>query len=485
MLDVGCGLGIYGALSRVFLEGDNLYDRTNPPWNKKENWKVKIDCIEGFEKYITSLHRHVYNDILIGNAPETLGSFEERSYDLVLAIDIIEHFEKEDGILFIRELQRIGIAVVVATPSAFIEQIEPENPFENHRSLWTKEELIALGFDVIGETVSLVGISRSSARQKAVSDSKLVIRMFQDGDEHGITTLFKEVFGREMTLDEWNWKYRGQGNLRVCSAVIELLGEGIVGHYGGIPFRMTRDGVKIKGISACDVMVRKKFRSFARLKKIHTLFVDELYKDSFIMFYGFPNERNLLLPSEKLQLYERIETVYDVVKNTAFNNNMSRFIYKLFPMSFDDERINRLWNETGHEFRLSIIRDRAYLKWRYEKNPLFRYELWGLRKRWSKKLDGLAVVRGDGSEKLFIMDMVFSKKVFLPLLSKVENLACSLGIAKLSFWVPQRFHQLLLENQFSLVPFGATLPRSTHPLTIRKEEIAEKFFYTMGDTDFL
>src|ERR1700690_1011763 len=64
ILDVGCGLGIYGALSRVFLESDNLYDRTDPPWNKKENWNVKIDSIEGFAKYITDLNNHVYNHFL-------------------------------------------------------------------------------------------------------------------------------------------------------------------------------------------------------------------------------------------------------------------------------------------------------------------------------------------------------------------------------------------------------------------------------------
>lgn len=317
------------------------------------------------------------------------------------------------------------------------------------------------------------------------SKPELITRSYRDGDEHNIVTLFKEVFGREMTLDEWKWKYKGQGNTRVGSAVIQLQGRGVVGHYGGIPLRMIRDGVEIKGISACDVMIRKKFRSFTRLKKLHNFFVDELFKDSFVMFYGFPNERNLLLPSEKLQLYERIEPIYDVVKEVAFTSGVDRFLYKLFPMSFDDARIDALWDEVGHEFRLAIIRDKAYMKWRYGENRLFRYELWGLGKRWSNKLVGLAVVRREGTEKLFIVDMVFGKKVFLPLLAKVENLACTLGTKKLSFWVPGRFHETLRKKNFSLVPSGATLPRSTHPLTIKKEEIAEKFFYTMGDTDFL
>ena len=318
-----------------------------------------------------------------------------------------------------------------------------------------------------------------------VASEDLVFRMYREGDEDDITALFCEVFGREMTLDEWRWKYLGQGNPRVCSVVIEVPGDGIVGHYGGIPLRMTREGALIKGVSACDVMIRKRHRSFTRLKKMHTRFVDDLFRDSFVLFYGFPNERNLLMPSEKLQLYERVEPVNNVVKDVTFNNNPDRYLYKLFPMSFDDLRIDSLWADAGCEYRLAVIRDRAYLKWRYGENRLYRYELWGLRRRWSQKLSALAVVRREGEEKLFIMDMVFGRETLLPLLSKVENLACSLGVKQISFWVPGRFHEGLVRRGFVLVPFGATLPRSTHPLTVPKDEMARNFFYTMGDTDFL
>ena len=164
MLDVGCGLGIYGALSRIFLEGNNLYDRTNPPWNKKERWKVRIDCIEGFGKYITDLHRHIYNDIYIGKAEEILRGMKDRSYELVTAIDIIEHFEKEEGIRFAMELKRVGAVVLVATPLTFIEQIVPENPLEDHRSLWAKEEFQKMGLEIVEETVSLVGVFRPQNR---------------------------------------------------------------------------------------------------------------------------------------------------------------------------------------------------------------------------------------------------------------------------------------------------------------------------------
>jgi 2-polyprenyl-3-methyl-5-hydroxy-6-metoxy-1,4-benzoquinol methylase len=165
ILDAGCGLGIYGSLCRIYLEGDNLYDRANLTWNKKENWNVKIDCIEGFEKYITDLHRAVYNGIFIGDAQNILKGFEDKAYELVLAIDILEHLKKEDGIAFIKSLQRIGENVIIATPAEFIKQVVPENTLEDHLSFWNKEELQSSGFNIVEETSSLIGLYRSPGRQ--------------------------------------------------------------------------------------------------------------------------------------------------------------------------------------------------------------------------------------------------------------------------------------------------------------------------------
>ena len=62
ILDVGCGLGICSALSRIGPDGDNLFDRGNLAWNKKENWKIRIDGIEAFEKYVTEFHKLVHNE---------------------------------------------------------------------------------------------------------------------------------------------------------------------------------------------------------------------------------------------------------------------------------------------------------------------------------------------------------------------------------------------------------------------------------------
>jgi hypothetical protein len=67
----------------------------------------------------------------------------DHSYELVLAIDILEHFSPSDGLRFLSHLTRIASkAAIVSTPKEFIPQEVPANPYENHHSLWTQEELI-------------------------------------------------------------------------------------------------------------------------------------------------------------------------------------------------------------------------------------------------------------------------------------------------------------------------------------------------------
>jgi len=313
----------------------------------------------------------------------------------------------------------------------------------------------------------------------------ITYRVYKEGDEHGIIKLRKEVTGRTMSLGEWTWKFKGQGNEKVYSVVMEETTHGIIGHWGGVLLKMFHDGREIKGVAGCNVMIHPKFRSFVRFKKLHTVFVEELSKDSVTFIYGFPTEKTFMLPAEKLGLWERLETINESMKDVRFYNTPVRFLYKLLPIDFNDGRIDTLWNGVRHQFNLSIIKDTAYLNWRYEKNPLFKYEIWGLQKRWSRNLIALVVLKREESENLIIMDMVFRKGMLPVLLSRVENAAHSMSRNRLRLFMPQRFTPFLKEMGFSSEPSGATIARANDSRLLKKDEIVEKFFYTMGDTDYI
>ncbi len=154
ILDIGMGMGQYGYLSRMYLENVNLFeiDGNYAKKREKKDWKIKIDGIEGFKEYITEIHTYCYNNLIIGEALEELKKIKDNSYELLLAIDILEHFEKKDGELFLRELQRVTSKyVIVSTPKKFILQEIDANPYENHRSLWNQEDFLKYKFKQIIE----------------------------------------------------------------------------------------------------------------------------------------------------------------------------------------------------------------------------------------------------------------------------------------------------------------------------------------------
>ena len=76
----------------------------------------------------------------------------DKRFDCVVALDIVEHFEKEDGLRFLRRLEQIARRrVIVLTPNGF----SPSEPFDDnlsqrHLSGWDAADLRDLGYRVFG-----------------------------------------------------------------------------------------------------------------------------------------------------------------------------------------------------------------------------------------------------------------------------------------------------------------------------------------------
>ncbi len=311
----------------------------------------------------------------------------------------------------------------------------------------------------------------------------LEIRLYRPGDEVGIVRLFKEVFGREMSLDEWRWKYIASYPEKVYSAVAVHEELGLVGHYGAVRLPLIYKGTPAWGLAICDVMVLPPFRGIRTLKKISYLTPREAIKDGIIIGYGFPNRDTLLSPSLRLGIYEMVEDVIECAKEVAFHDDVNRYRFKLFPLDYSDLRIDRLWERCKKQLTLAVVRDGAYLTWRYKNHPLFRYELWGLRERLGRSLIGIAVLRRV-EDRVLLMDFLSTKEQLRVLLEKIENLACSVGARTLALWIPPFMTNTVKNLGFSVQTSITAIPRTTEEPTLSKEDISGHFFYTMGDTDF-
>ncbi len=164
VLDVGTGMGQYGFLARNNLEFLNLFSVNGAAARQtsKDEWKVRIDGIEGCEIYLTPVHQYAYNQVMIGNAMDLLPKIESRQYEYVMAIDILEHFETPEGLIFLDQLKRVASrAVLISTPKEFHAQEVEANPYENHRSVWTQAQLTDAGFaEILPNEESWIAIAR-------------------------------------------------------------------------------------------------------------------------------------------------------------------------------------------------------------------------------------------------------------------------------------------------------------------------------------
>ena len=133
LLDIGVGFGKYGFLAREYLElwkdgGDY------------QKWNRQIDGIEAFEPYITPVHQFIYNNIFIGNALDILPGLKDK-YDLILMIDVFEHFTHQDGMKLLRECRTKSRNILISVPiSMSAQEAVFGNEFETHKYAWEKED---------------------------------------------------------------------------------------------------------------------------------------------------------------------------------------------------------------------------------------------------------------------------------------------------------------------------------------------------------
>ena len=133
LLDVGCG--------------------ENSPikyFNKRLNYSVGVD---GFQKSIDLCKKEkIHDEYHCINILNIKDNFNNNSFDCVIALDVIEHLEKDLGFELINQMESISSnKVIIFTPNGFLPQAEhSDNIYQKHLSGWTVDEMHDLGYSVIG-----------------------------------------------------------------------------------------------------------------------------------------------------------------------------------------------------------------------------------------------------------------------------------------------------------------------------------------------
>jgi hypothetical protein len=74
------------------------------------------------------------------------------SFDCVVALDVIEHLGRDEGVQLLGSMESIATRrVIVFTPNGFLPQPpEPDNPYQEHLSGWTATDFERRGYRVVG-----------------------------------------------------------------------------------------------------------------------------------------------------------------------------------------------------------------------------------------------------------------------------------------------------------------------------------------------
>ncbi len=98
------------------------------------------------------LQSGVYTHAIQSDILTFLESQKSGSFDVVLAISVIEHLPTEAGRRLALEMKRVAKHLaIVFTPNGFVYQAPTvENPFQEHLSGWDMRQLKQLGYDFAG-----------------------------------------------------------------------------------------------------------------------------------------------------------------------------------------------------------------------------------------------------------------------------------------------------------------------------------------------
>jgi len=132
VLDVGCGK--HSALLSI-----------------AKHYKFELTGLDIFEPYLKEAkNKGGYRSVVLADARQL--PFKDKSFEAVACIEVIEHVGKEGGEKLLNELERISRwLVLISTPiGESVQHAYDGNPYQEHRYIWSVEELEARGFEMRG-----------------------------------------------------------------------------------------------------------------------------------------------------------------------------------------------------------------------------------------------------------------------------------------------------------------------------------------------
>lgn len=311
------------------------------------------------------------------------------------------------------------------------------------------------------------------------------IRPFHDKDEKDIRDLFSICFGRELSHEEWVWKYKASpwGSY----ATVAVKGDNIIAHYGGIRIKFYFKDKTVYAYQFCDVMTHPEYRGRLFSKTPFIAMLNEMfYREKPMDFaFGFPSLRHARLQCKRLggegyrhvRLYKKEHMKRRTVSWKLKMKEGWEFL--------TDKKVDKLLIQHDDK-SLQIVKNKKYLKWRYMENPLKDYRLLVFKKLYITKGYIIFTLKDNWLNVLdfFLRDENDLKDMLISLEDYIlKNLEDIRGI-KAWFHPNESLIKYLEALGYSNEDDIPLIYRTVNDgCGVKYESFFENYFYRMGDYD--
>jgi len=241
----------------------------------------------------------------------------------------------------------------------------------------------------------------------------LEIRPLKEDDLSSLNSLFIKVFKKERNPDYWKWKFFSNPHGDPVASVA-VIGDEVVGFYGLLPRKLRMQGKPATAYQEVDLMVHPDHGKGGLFKKLGMASYERVQEKNDPFTFGFPNQTSLPLgrrilgwraikpiplwtmllnPAEALSgKLPRIpgagllvNMFFPVYHRIRLGSSATSEIIKVDKIPVDLDNLSTD-SEAGFEF----IRDREYLKWRYQEHPSEKYRIYASNE--NGQCSGLAIV---------------------------------------------------------------------------------------------
>ena len=142
------------AIRKALLGCDSVLDVGCGVTTTMRQLEIPQTCgAEGYAPSFSEAKRQNTHDQLVQCDVRDLSKhFQSGQFDACIALDVIEHLTKSDGLKMIADMEKIARKrIIFFTPSGFLEQHHASNDdLQEHLSGWEAAEMEQLGYRVIG-----------------------------------------------------------------------------------------------------------------------------------------------------------------------------------------------------------------------------------------------------------------------------------------------------------------------------------------------